>query len=388
MRRVSIFGATGSIGASTIDLVARRPDDFDVVALTGASNVDQLARDAINLRAKLAVTADEARLSDLRDALAGTGIEAAAGRTALLDAADRPTDWAMSGIVGSAGLEPGLRALRHGGTLALANKESLVCAGPLLRAEALRHGATLLPVDSEHSAIFQALQGESRAAIEKVTITGSGGGLREWPLDRLPEATPDDAGHHPNWDMGQRITIDSASMMNKAMELIETHALFDLPRAQIDTVIHPQSLIHALVHFVDGGIIAHLGAHDMRHAIGYALNYPDRQDLPVDRLDLTRIGTLEFSAPDPERYPAIDLAWRVIERGGLAGAVFNAAKEEALDQFIGGRILFTEMAPLVAECLDRLDDCLEADEITLDMVHEIDGRTRQTARDLSRSQGA
>jgi len=380
MRRVTVFGATGSVGAQALDLIGRAPDEYEVVALTGASNIEALAREAIRLRASLAVTADEGRLGDLRDALAGSGVEAAAGRAALLEAADRPADWTLSGIVGAAGLEPGLRALRHGGTLALANKESLVCAGPLMRAEAARHGATILPVDSEHSAIFQALVGEDPAAIEKVTITASGGGLRDWPLDALADATPDQAGTHPNWEMGQRITIDSASMFNKAMELIEAHALFDLPADRIATVIHPQSIVHALVQFADGGIIAHMGAPDMRHAIGYALHWPDRRPLPVERIDLARIGRLDFHEPDPDRYPAIALAYRVIARGGLAGAAFNAAKEAALDLFMARDIRFTDMARVVESVMDAMDPRLEAAGITLDMVHDIDAQAREVAR--------
>ncbi|MEM7709461.1 MAG: 1-deoxy-D-xylulose-5-phosphate reductoisomerase, partial [Pseudomonadota bacterium] len=291
MRRISIFGATGSVGQSTLDLLT--PGTVDVVALTGASNVVQLARDSVRFGADVAVTADEERLGDLRDALAGSGVEAAAGAAAIADAADRPADWIMSGIVGSAGLVPGLRALRHGTTLALANKESLVCAGPLLLAEAARHGATILPVDSEHSAIFQALTGEDFDAVERIVVTASGGGLRDWPLEKLPGATPEEAGTHPNWDMGQRITIDSASMFNKAMELIETKEFFGIPPGGIEAVIHPQSLVHALVQFRDGAMMAHLGAPDMRHAIGYAFNWPDRRALPVERVDLARIGQLD-----------------------------------------------------------------------------------------------
>ena len=382
-RRVTVLGATGSIGASTLDLLRRAPDAYEVVALTGAANVADLAAAARELRAEVAVTADEARLDELRDALAGSGVEAAAGRAALLEAADRPADWTMSGIVGVAGLEPGLRALRHGGTLALANKESLVCAGGLLLAEAEAWGATVLPVDSEHSAIFQALVGEDRAAIEKVIVTGSGGGLRDWPLERLADATPEDAGAHPNWDMGRRITIDSATMMNKAMELIEAHVLFDLPRERIDTVIHPQSLIHAVVQFADGGMIAHMGAPDMRHAIGYALHWPERRHLPVERLDLAAVGRLDFHAPDPARYPAIGLAWDVIARGGLAGAAFNAAKEAALDLFLDRRVGFPDMARIVADVMDAMDPRLDGGQITLDMVRETDRAARARARELA-----
>ncbi|CUH41035.1 1-deoxy-D-xylulose 5-phosphate reductoisomerase [Jannaschia seosinensis] len=383
MRRISIFGATGSIGQSTIDLIGRGA--FEVVALTGGANIAQLASDARRLGAEVAVTAFDDLLDALRDALAGSNVEAAAGQQALLEAADRRADWVMSSIVGAAGLEPGLRALRHGTTLALANKESLVCAGPLLMAEAARYGATILPVDSEHSAVFQALRGEDIDAVEKVIITGSGGGLRDWPLDRLASATPREAGTHPNWDMGQRITIDSASMMNKAMELIETKEFFGLPADKIDTIIHPQSLVHALVQFQDGAMMAHLGAPDMRHAIGHALSWPDRGALPVDRLDLAAIGSLDFHTPDPARYPALAIARDVMACGGLAGAVFNAAKEAALDLFLDRRIRFTDMAPLVARVLERLDGegCLEAATLTLDMVQETDARARVMAHDLS-----
>ena len=383
MTRVSVFGATGSIGQSTLDLLGR--GDFDVVALTGGRNVARLAADAIRLRAEVAVTAFEDELPALRDALAGSGVAAAAGQGALAEAADRPADWIMSAIVGAAGLVPGLRALRHGGTLALANKESLVCAGPLLMAEAARHGATILPVDSEHSAVFQALAGEDIATVEKVIITGSGGGLRDWPLERLARATPEEAGTHPNWDMGQRITIDSASMFNKAMELIETREFFGLPPGKIDTILHPQSLMHALVQFNDGALMAHLGAPDMRHAIGYALNWPERRPLPVERLDLAAIGSLDFSAPDPARYPALALARRVMERRGLSGAAFNAAKETALDLFLARALPFTGMAPLVEAVLDRMEaeGCLEAATLTLDMVLDIDRRARDAARDIA-----
>ncbi|GIT91976.1 1-deoxy-D-xylulose 5-phosphate reductoisomerase [Jannaschia pagri] len=382
MKRISVFGATGSIGQNTLDLIARAPEDYDVVALTGASNIDRLAADAIRLGADIAVTADGDRLGQLREALAGSGVEAAAGAGAVIEAADRPTDWCMSAIVGAAGLQPGLRALRHGGTLALANKESLVCAGPLLMAEAARHGARVLPVDSEHSAVFQALAGEDMAAVEQIVITASGGGLRDWPLERLAQATPEDAGTHPNWDMGQRITIDSASMFNKAMELIETKEYFGMPPGGIDTVVHPQSLVHALVQFRDGALMAHLGAPDMRHAIGYALHWPDRRDLPVERLNLAQVARLDFAAPDPARYPALDIARAVMAGGGLRGAVFNAAKEAALDLFMDRQIAFTDMAPQVARTLDALEGrgCLDADTITLDMVLQID----REARDLTR----
>ncbi len=354
MRSISIFGATGSIGQNTVDLVARDPARHRVVALTGGANIARLAEDAIRLGAELAVTAQDDKLDDLRRALSGSGVEAAAGANALIEAADRPADWVMSAIVGAAGLAPGFRALRHGGTLALANKESLVTAGPLLLAEARAHGATILPVDSEHSAVFQALVGEDMDAVERIIITASGGGLRDWPLDALAKATVADAGAHPNWAMGQRITIDSASMFNKGMELIETREFFGVDPARIETVIHPQSIVHALVGFRDGALMAHLGAPDMRHAIGYALNWPDRRALPVARLDLAQIATLEFRAPDERRYPALRIARAVMATRGQAGAVFNAAKEVALDGFIAGRIGFMDMAGVVDRTLDAM----------------------------------
>lgn len=386
MRSISVFGATGSIGESTFDLLMRQGGAarYRTVALTAGRNVVRLAEQARALRAELAVIADAALLPDLRAALAGTGTRTAGGQAAVAEAADRPADWVMSGIVGAAGLVPGFRALAHGATLALANKESLVTAGPLLMAEARRHGATILPVDSEHSAIFQSLTGEDMAAVEQITITASGGAFRDWPLDRLASATVEQASSHPNWAMGQRITIDSASMFNKALEIIETKEFFGIAPDQIKVVIHPESLIHALVGFRDGGMIAHLGAPDMRHAIGYALNWPDRAHLPVARLDLAEIGALTFRAPDEVRYPALRLAREVMAAGGLAGAAFNAAKEAALDAFIAGRLRFTEMAGLVERVLDRLasEGGLGKAPASLDMVLDTDRLARRTAADL------
>jgi 1-deoxy-D-xylulose-5-phosphate reductoisomerase len=393
MRSVSIFGATGSIGESTFDLLMRSggPAAYRCVALTGAQNVGRLAEMARALRAEVAVTADPARLSDLRDALAGSGVEAAAGPEAIADAADRPADWVMSAIVGAAGLVPGMRALRHGTTLALANKESLVTAGPLLMATAQAHGATILPVDSEHSAVFQALTGEPREAVERVIITASGGPFRTWPLERLANATVREAVAHPNWSMGQRISIDSASMFNKALELIETREYFGFAPDQIEAVVHPQSIIHAMVGFRDGGLMAHMGPADMRHAIGYALNWPDRAALPVERLDLARIASLTFEAPDPARFPALRLARAVMAQGGLSGAAFNAAKEVALDHFIAGRLRFLEMAAVVEDTLARLsrDPGLEKAVSALEDVLSMDHLARKAAHEVAvtRQQG-
>ncbi len=379
-RKVTIFGATGSIGCNTIDLIQRDPDGYEVVALTGGRNIARLAEQARSLGAELAVTAHEELLDDLRTLLAGTGIEAAAGRTALIEAAARPADWIMSAIVGAAGLAPGLAAVAQGTTLALANKESLVCAGPLLMETAKSAGATVLPVDSEHSAVFQALVGEDMGAVERVIITASGGAFRDWPLARLEHATLAEASSHPNWDMGQRITIDSASLFNKAMELIETHEFFGIPPDGIEAVIHPESLVHALVGFRDGALMAHVGPPDMRHAIGYALNWPERRVLPVERLDLAAIGQLTFRHPDPARYPALRLARWVMDEGGLAGAVFTAAKETALDGFIEGRIRFVDMAPVVEEVIEKMSgDGLGKAAITLDTVAEADQMARQHA---------
>ena len=381
-RRVSIFGATGSIGQNTIDLIARARDDYDVVALTGAGNITQLAQDARNLGAQVAVTAHEHLLGDLRSALSGTGIEAAAGEQAIKEAAGRPVDWAMSAIIGAAGLAPGVEVLKQGATLALANKESLVCAGKLILETAAAHNSQILPVDSEHSAIFQALIGEDIDAVERIIITASGGAFRDWPLDKLSDATLAQASSHPNWDMGQRITIDSASMFNKAMEVIETREYFGIAPEKIEVLIHPQSMIHALVGFNDGALMAHIGPSDMRHAIGFALHHPHRRSLPVERLDLAKIGTFEFRAPDDVRWPALRLAREVMERGGMSGAVFNAAKEIALDGFIEGRLQFPQMAEVVEEVLEGLipDTSLIDANMTLDNVAQVDHLARQAAK--------
>ncbi|MCQ0970420.1 1-deoxy-D-xylulose-5-phosphate reductoisomerase [Paracoccus sp. TK19116] len=356
MRRISLFGATGSVGESCFDLLQRAggADVFRTVALSGGANIARLAEMARTLKAEVAVTAYDERLDDLRAALVGSGVEAAAGATALAEAAERPADWTLSAIVGAAGLAPGLAALERGGTLALANKESLVCAGELVKQAAARSGAKIIPVDSEHSAIFQALGQDKLDTVEHVTITASGGAFRDWPLEQLARATVAQASTHPNWAMGQRITIDSASMFNKAMEVIEAHVFFDLDSHRIRVLVHPESIVHAMVTHLDGGTIAHLGPPDMRHAIGYALNWPDRQALPLPVLDLARIGTLNFREPDEERWPALRLARGVMAAGGAAGAVFNAAKEQALDDFIAGRVGFTDMAACVADTLDAL----------------------------------
>jgi 1-deoxy-D-xylulose-5-phosphate reductoisomerase len=389
MRSLSIFGVTGSIGEQTVDLILRAggAKAFRTVALTGGRNIGRLAEIARALQAELAVCADSADLPALRAALAGTATEAAAGPQAIAEAADRPADWVMSAIVGAAGLVPGLRALAHGRTLALANKESLVTAGSLLMRTAAANGARILPVDSEHSAIFQALVGEDISAVERIILTASGGALRDWPLEALARATVAEALAHPNWAMGQRITIDSASMFNKALEVIETREYFGIDPDRIEVIIHPESIIHSMVGFADGAIMAHLGSPDMRHPIGYALNWPDRAPLPVARLDLAQLATLTFRAPDLTRYPALRLCRDVMRVRGLAGAAFNAAKEVALDHFLAGGIGFMDMAAIVETTLDRLssETRLGNDAGTLEDVLAMDHLSRQRADEAAKA---
>ncbi len=387
MRRISVFGATGSVGESTFDLLMRQggAEAFHTVALTGGQNTARLAEMAVALRAVIAVTAHDACLPDLADRLAGTGIAVAAGAEAIAEAASRPADWVMSAIVGAAGLVPGIRALQTGATLALANKESLVTAGQLLMATAQAHGGTILPVDSEHSAIFQALVGEDLSAVERIILTASGGALRDWPMSRLAHATVEEALAHPNWAMGRRITIDSASMFNKALEVIETREFFGVDPDQIEVILHPESIIHSMVGFRDGAIMAHLGTPDMRHPIGYALNWPTRAALPVARLDLARLGKLTFREPDPARYPALRLARDVMATRGLAGAAFNAAKEIALDWFLENRLGFMDMAAVVEDTLDRLvsETCLANAASGLEDVLAMDQLARRHATELA-----
>jgi len=355
-RTVSIFGSTGSIGCNTVDLLQRQggADVYDVKVLTGARNITLLAEQAVLLKADVAVTADASQLKALTEALAGTGIRSAAGSDALRDAAGFDVDWAMSAIVGSAGLAPTLEMAEHAGILALANKESLVCAGELVKSTCAKSGCRLLPVDSEHCAIFQALAGGKGEDISRIILTASGGPFRDWTLGQMADATLAQAMTHPNWDMGQRISIDSATMFNKALEVIEAHQLFDVVADQIEVVVHPQSIIHSMIEYNDLSVIAQLGAPDMRGAIGFALNWPDRAILPVEKLDFNAISRLDFATPDEIRFPALRLARRVLQIGGLAGAVFNAAKESALDRFIAGDIGFLDMAQLVETVLEDL----------------------------------
>jgi 1-deoxy-D-xylulose-5-phosphate reductoisomerase len=380
-RRVSIFGATGSIGRNTVSLIEAQggAEAYEVVALTGAGNVGLLAEQAMRLRARAAVTVDAERRAELEDALRGSGIAAAAGPEALLAAASEPVDWAMSAIVGAAGLAPGLRLAEHGGVLALANKESMVCAGDLVTRTCAAHGTRLIPVDSEHSAIFQALRGEAIDEVERLVLTASGGPFRDWSRARMAGVTPAQARAHPNWSMGERISIDSATLFNKALEVIEARALFGVAPERIEVVVHPQSIVHSMVGFRDGSIIAQLGPSDMRGAIGFALNWPARRELPVDRLDFSALGRLDFAQADAERFPALRLARQVLDMGGLAGAAFNAAKETALDAFLAGAVGFLDMAVLVEHVLETLGPEAAAcgPGYDLDAVTAIDAAARR-----------
>ncbi|MBB3981552.1 1-deoxy-D-xylulose-5-phosphate reductoisomerase [Sphingobium fontiphilum] len=369
MRTVSIFGATGSVGTSTLDLIAREPDAFEVVALTANGDVDKLAAIARATNAQIAVIADESRYAALRDALAGSGTEAAAGEAALVDAARAGADWTMAAIVGCAGLAPTMAALAAGGTVALANKESLVSAGALMMGAATASGATLLPVDSEHNAIFQCLAGSDLSEVARIILTASGGPFRTRSREDMRAMTPEQAVAHPNWSMGAKISVDSATMMNKGLELIEAAHLFPVGLDRIEILVHPQSVIHSLVEYRDRSTLAQLGSPDMRIPIASALAWPRRMDTPCQPLDLARIGRLDFEAPDLDRFPALRLARAAAAAGGAAPAILNAANEVAVAAFLARRIGFLDIAMIVEDVLerytapmpDRIEDVLEAD---------------------------
>jgi 1-deoxy-D-xylulose-5-phosphate reductoisomerase len=353
LRRVTILGATGSIGASTLDLIKREPKRFRVEAVTARRNAAALAKIARDVGAQFAVVADPAAYGELKDALADSGIAAAAGEGALLEAAQRPADWVMAAISGSVGLKPTLAAVERGATVALANKECLVCAGSLFMRRAASAGATILPVDSEHNAIFQVLGAGAREDVKRVILTASGGPFRTWPLEKIKAASPEQALRHPNWSMGPKISVDSASLMNKGLELIEAHHLFVLKPDEIDVLVHPQSVVHGLVEFRDGSVVAQLGSPDMRTPIAHCLAWPRRMDGPAARLDLAQVRELTFEAPDTVRFPALILARRAMETGGAAPTVLNAADEIAVGEFIAGRIGFSAIPALVEATLDR-----------------------------------
>ena len=354
-RSVTILGSTGSVGCNTLDLIARQPEAFAVEALTANGSAVRLAEQARRVGAKLAVVADPTRYQDLKEALAGSGIEAAAGAPALTEAAARPADWVMAAIVGAAGLAPTLAAVRRGAIIALANKETLVCAGSLMIAEVTHHGATLLPVDSEHNAIFQVLDFERLDAVDRIILTASGGPFRTLSRAAMAEVTPDQAVAHPNWDMGAKISVDSATMMNKGLELIEAHHLFGLPEARIEILVHPQSVVHSMVAYSDGSVLAQMGQPDMRTPIAYTLAWPERMATPVARLDLAGIGQLTFEAPDSERFPALRLARQALQAGGSGPTILNAANEVAVAGFLDGRLGFLGIAEVVERTLERID---------------------------------
>lgn len=379
-RRVSILGSTGSIGRSTVDLLVRNPDEFTVEALTANRNAVQLAAQARQLNARFAAVVDPAEYSALKEALAGSGIEAGAGPDALIEAAERPADWVMAGIVGSAGLAPTLAAVRRGRIVAFANKEVLVCAGSLFLEEVAAHGATLLPVDSEHNAIWQCFDFERVEGIEKITLTCSGGPFRERSVEDMRNATVKQAVAHPTWNMGAKISIDSATLMNKGLEVIEAHHLFRLPSEQIDVVIHPQSVIHGLVTYHDGSVLAHLGTPDMRTPIAYVLGWPGRTAAPMERLDLAKVGQLTFAPPDEVRFPALRLARGALEQGGGTPTVLNAANEIGVQAFIDGRIGFLDIAATIEETLTALPVGKLG---SLDDVYSIDREARSIASEMA-----
>jgi len=382
-KRVSVLGATGSIGENTLDLIAHNPGCAEVVALTANTNAARLAELAIQHRAEMAVIGDTDQYQTLKDALAGTDIVVAAGEGAVVDAARAPADWVMAAIVGAAGLRPAFAAAEQGLAVALANKECLVSAGEAFLRAVEAGGSTLLPVDSEHSAAQQAMQGHPEGAIERILLTASGGPFRQWTLEQLRGARPEQALKHPNWEMGQKITIDSATLMNKGLELIEAYYLFPVEKAQLGVVVHPQSIVHCLVEYCDGSVLAQMGAPDMRTPIAFALAWPQRMSAPTERLDLARIGELTFEPPDDERFPALRIAGEALEAGGSAPTVLNAANEIAVAAYLEKRIGFMAIPELIARTLDRsVQEIGPAAPQTLDQVLAADQQARELARDL------
>ena len=376
-RTISILGATGSVGASTLDLIRRERGKWRVVALTANSNADELAKLAREFSAEIAAVADESCLPALREALAGSGIETSGGPSALIEAASRPADLTLAAIVGCAGLAPTMAAIEQGGVIALANKEALVSAGAVMIAAVARHGATLLPVDSEHNAIFQCLAGNILQDVRSITLTASGGPFREWTLEQLTAATPAQAVKHPNWDMGAKISVDSATMMNKGLELIEAHYLFPVGLEKLRIIIHPQSVVHSMVEYRDGSTLAQLGPSDMRVPIASALAWPSRMDTPCAPLDLAALGELTFRAADELRFPATRIARAAAEAGGAAPAVLNAANEVAVAAFLNSQIAFTRISVMVEQVLARYAPVAPA---SLADVFAIDAEARIHAR--------
>lgn len=377
-KSVTILGSTGSIGTNTVDLLQRHPELYEVKALTGNRNVGLLAEQARRLSAGMAVTADKALYPALKEALSGTGIRAEAGDDAVLAAAEEDADWTMSSIVGAAGLVPTMAVVRRGKTLALANKETLVCAGELVMNAVKNCGTTLIPVDSEHSAIFQTLEERHRSAVDRILLTASGGPFREKDRAFMEKVTPEQAVAHPNWSMGAKISVDSATMMNKGLEIIEAFHLFGFPEEKIEVLVHPQSVVHSAVGYVDGSVLAHMGMADMRTPIAYALGWPERIPSPTERLDLTRMSALTFAPPDEERFPALRTAREALNRGQAATAVMNAANEVAVGAFLNREIGFLDIVRTVEAVMEAYTPSAVQ---TIGDVLAVDAQARETARE-------
>lgn len=375
-KKVSVLGSTGSVGVNTVDLLARQPGQFDVVALTAHRNAELLAEQALALRPEFVVIGDEAQREELEISLRGSGIEVAAGRQAVIDAGKASTDWVMSAIVGAAGLEPTLSAVEQGAIVALANKETLVCAGSFFNERVKASGATLLPVDSEHNAIYQVFDFDQADRVSKVILTASGGPFRTREAASLRDVTPSQAVAHPNWSMGAKISVDSATMMNKGLELIEAYHLFPVTVKQLDVVVHPQSVVHSMVEYIDGSTLAQLGSPDMRTPIGYALGWPNRMETPSPKLDLVDVGKLEFFAPDYERFACLKLARQALASGGGAPAILNAANEVAVAAFLEEKVGFLDIVTIVEDTLSSIE---ELPLTTLAAINELDRSARDHA---------
>jgi len=378
-KTVSILGSTGSIGCSTLDLIDQHPSAFDVQVLTANANIKLLVEQALKFKPLLVAIGDESLLNDLRLGLDGSGIVALAGPSGLGEAAQFPSDFVMAGMVGAAGLAPTLEAVRRGATIGLANKECLVSAGELFISEVAQHSATLLPVDSEHNAIYQVFDFDQTKSVDKITLTASGGPFRTSSKEELSRVTPAQAVKHPNWTMGQKISVDSATLMNKGLEVIEAWHLFPVAKEQIDVVIHPQSVIHSLVSYQDGSVLAQLGSPDMRTPISYALNWPKRLANNVEKLSLPAIGTLQFEEPDVTRFPALKLAREALQTGGAAPTILNAANEVAVEGFLAGHLAFIDITSVVESVLEKV---VLPHPKCLDDVHDIDARARQSAHEF------
>ncbi len=379
-RSVSILGVTGSVGCSTVDMIRREPERYRVEALTANTSVAELAQTARELNAKFAAIADPSRGDALKDALAGSGIDSGAGPQAVIEAAERDADWVMAAIVGAAGLKPTLAAVRRGAMVAFANKECLVCAGDLFMAEVDKAGATLLPVDSEHNAIFQVFETEHTKMVSRIILTASGGPFRSWTKEAMAQASPAQAVAHPNWSMGAKISVDSATLMNKGLELIEAFHLFPVALDQIEVIVHPQSVIHSMVAYQDGSVLAQLGTPDMRTPIGYALGFPERIATPAEPLDFSNMGDLTFESPDLSRFPALSLCRHALQCGGANPTVLNAANEIAVARFLAGQIGFLDIATIVEETLEASEKEGSFGSLdSLEAVFEADGAARKRA---------